>query len=89
MSKIIYVGNLPSDATRGQLRDLFSAHGPVTSVRLVTDRDTGNPRGCGFVEMETGAESAISTLDTHALGGRSLNVRAARFRPMGQRPPAV
>ena len=86
MSKIIYVGNLPSDATRDQLRTLFAAHGSVTSVRLVNDRDTGKPRGFGFVEMETGAESAISTLDTHDLGGNSLNVRAARFRP-SERPP--
>ena len=89
MSKIIYVGNLPSDATRDQLRTLFAAHGPVTSVRLVTDRDSGDSRGFGFVEMESGAESAISTLDTHDLGGNSLNVRAARFRPTGQRPPAA
>ena len=88
MSKIIYVGNLPADATQDQLRDLFSPHGPVTEVRLKTDRDTGSPRGFGFVEMETGAESAITALDTHELGGRPLNVREARLRPDVRRRPA-
>jgi RNA recognition motif-containing protein len=86
MSKIIYVGNLPDDTTQDQLRDLFSKHGPVTEVRLKVDRDTGSPRGFGFVEMETGAESAITALDTHDLGGHSLNVRAARLRPGARQP---
>ena len=89
MPKIIYVGNLPAEATQDQLRDLFSPHGPVTSVRLITDRDTGSPRGFGFVEMETGGENAISALDSHELGGQSLKVREARLRPPGQRRPAV
>lgn len=87
MSKIIYVGNLPAEATQDQLRDLFSPHGPVTAVRLKVDRDTGSPRGFGFVEMETGAEKAITALDAHDLGGRSLNVRAARLRPARSRRP--
>jgi RNA recognition motif-containing protein len=88
MSKIIYVGNLPDDATQDQLRELFSPHGPVTEVRLKTDRDTGSPRGFGFIEMESGADTAITALDTHDLGGHSLNVREARLRPSGPRRPA-
>lgn len=89
MPKIIFVGNLPAEATRDQLRDLFSPHGPVTSVRLMTDRDTGSPRGFGFVEMESGGEKAITALDSHKLGANNLNVREARLRPPGQRRPAV
>ena len=81
MSKIIYVGNLPADATHDQLRDLFSPYGTVTEVRLKTDQDTGTPRGFGFDEMETGAESAISAIDRQDFGGCSLNVREARLRP--------
>lgn len=85
MPKRIYVGNLPFSATDDEIRDLFSEFGSVTSVNLVTDRDTGRPRGFGFVEMSDGADEAIRALDQTQLGGRSLNVNEAR--PREQRGP--
>lgn len=80
MSKKIYVGNLPFSSTEDEIRELFSQYGTVTSVSLITDRDTGSPRGFGFVEMEEGADEAISSLDNHELGGRNLKVNEARPR---------
>jgi RNA recognition motif-containing protein len=80
MSKKIYVGNLPFTATENEVRDMFAPHGEVTSVNLITDRETGRPRGFGFVEMESGAENAISALNNMQLGGRSLVVNEARPR---------
>ena len=80
MSKKIYVGNLPFSATENEVRDLFAAHGEVSSVNLITDRETGRPRGFGFVEMESGAENAISALNNTQMGGRSLVVNEARPR---------
>jgi len=84
MSKKIYVGNLPFSSTEDQIRDLFSQHGTVTSVNLITDRETGRPRGFGFIEMDSGAEQAISTLDNHELDGRNLKVNEARPRESGR-----
>ena len=55
----IYVGNLPYTCTADEVRELFSSYGNVDSVNLVTDRETGRPRGFGFVEMANGGESAI------------------------------
>lgn len=78
--KKIYVGNLPFSSTEEQVRDLFSQHGTVTSVSLVTDRSTGRPRGFGFVEMENGADAAIAALNEYELDGRNLNVNEARPR---------
>ena len=81
MSKKIYVGNLPFTATDETVRELFQAHGTVESVNLITDRDTGRPRGFGFVEMpEAEADAAISALDQKDFGGRSLRVNEARPR---------
>ena len=80
MPKRIYVGNLPVSASDDEVRELFAEFGPVTSVDLVTDRDTGRPRGFGFVEMESGADEAIAALAGAELGGRSLNVNEARPR---------
>jgi RNA recognition motif-containing protein len=80
MSKKIYVGNLPFSATEDEIQQLFAQYGTVTSVSLITDRDTGRPRGFGFVEMDSGASEAISALDNHELGGRSLRVNEARPR---------
>lgn len=83
MSKKIYVGNLPFSATEDEVRELFAPYGSVTSVSLITDRDTGQPRGFGFVEMEDGADEAIQALDNHEMGGRSLRVNEARPRESG------
>lgn len=87
MSKRIYIGNLPFSATDQEVRDLFSEFGAVESVHLVTDRDTGRPRGFGFVEMESdeGAADAIGALNGREMEGRNLNVAAAR--PREPRPP--
>ncbi|MCP4660295.1 MAG: RNA-binding protein [bacterium] len=84
MSKKIYVGNLPFSASDDEIRGLFAEFGPVESVQLVTDRDTGRPRGFGFVEMESGAAEAIQALNAKDMGGRSLNV--AEARPRKERP---
>jgi RNA recognition motif-containing protein len=78
--KKIYVGNLSFNATDAELRDLFGRHGEVSSVSLITDRETGQPRGFAFVEMESGADAAISALDGSQLGGRTLKVNEARPR---------
>jgi RNA recognition motif-containing protein len=86
MSKRIFVGNLPFSATEDEIRDLFAEHGAVTSVHLVTDRESGRPRGFGFVEMEEGADEAIEALHQTSLGGRSLNVNEAR--PREERRPS-
>lgn len=79
--KRIYVGNLPYTATDEELRTLFGRHGAVHSVRLVNDRDTGQPRGFGFVEMDDeAADAAVSALDGSNFGGRNLRVNEARER---------
>lgn len=81
MAKKLYVGNLPFRATESEVRELFESHGAVHSVTLITDRDTGRPRGFGFVEMdEEAADSAVSALDGTDFGGRSVRVNVARER---------
>ena len=86
MSKSIYVGNLPWSATEEDVQGLFSAHGNVLSVKLVTDRETGRARGFGFVEMEDeGASAAVEALDNSSFGGRTLRVNEAR--PKAPRQP--
>jgi cold-inducible RNA-binding protein len=80
MSKKIYVGNMPFSCTEDAIRDLFSQHGTVTSVNVITDRDTGRPRGFAFVEMGDGADQAINALNNHEIDGRNLNVNEARAR---------
>jgi cold-inducible RNA-binding protein len=78
--KNIFVGNLNFGATEGAVRSLFEAYGTVDRVNLVTDRDTGQARGFGFVEMSVNAEAdrAISELNGRELDGRALNVNEAR-----------
>ena len=78
--KNIFVGNLSFGTTEEALRALFEAHGTVQRVSIVTDRDTGQPRGFGFVEMTDDAEGdrAIAALNGRELGGRDLNVNEAR-----------
>jgi len=78
MSKKIYVGNLPFSSTEDGIRQMFSQYGPVVSVSLITDRETGSPRGFGFVEMEVGASEAISALDNQDFEGRKLKVNEAK-----------
>ncbi len=84
--KNIYVGNLPFDATEEQLRGLFEAYGPVDKASIVTDRDTGQPRGFAFVEMtdDDAAGKAMEALNGTNLGGRNLNINEAR--PKTDRP---
>lgn len=82
--KRIYVGNLPFTANEDELRQLFEQHGSVHSVDLIADRETGRPRGFGFVEMEDEqAGAAITALDGTDFGGRSLRVNEARPRREG------
>jgi len=81
--KRLYVGNLSYSSTEDDIREAFSQHGEVSSIHMVTDRDTGQPRGFGFVEMVDGdqAEQAIAALNGADLGGRALVVNEARPRP--------
>src|SRR5579863_5798570 len=80
----IYVGNLPFSATEAEIRTLFSQHGTVESVSLPTDRETGRPRGFGFVEMsQADASRAIQALNGQDLGGRPLRVNEAQDKPRG------
>ena len=77
----IYVGNLPFSATEEQVREFFSAHGEVQRVHLVTDRETGRPRGFGFVEMDDAeGRAAIEALNGKDLDGRPLTINEARPR---------
>ncbi len=82
MAQKLYVGNLPFDATEDAVRDLFAQHGEVHSVTLINDRDTGRPRGFGFVEMDGGSD-AIAALNGVDFGGRALKVNEARERGSG------
>jgi RNA recognition motif-containing protein len=81
----IYVGNLPFSTQEQELIDLFSAHGVVDRVKMITDRETGRPRGFAFVTMtdDAAAEAAINALNGHDFGGRELRVRAAEDRRQG------
>jgi len=83
MGKKLYVGNLPFSATEDDLRELFERHGSVDSVKVITDRDTGRPRGFAFVEMSepSAATDAIRALDGSSLGGRALKVNEAQDKP--------
>ena len=78
----IYVGNLSFNATQEGVRDLFSQYGEVGEVALITDRETGRPRGFGFVEMpdKSSALKALSALDGAEFGGRQLKVNEAKAR---------
>jgi RNA recognition motif-containing protein len=79
--KRIYVGNLPFTANEDEVRQLFEEHGEVNTVDLIMDRQTGRPRGFGFVEMPAdAAEQAITSLNGSSMDGRSLTVNEARPR---------
>ena len=78
----LYVGNLSFNSTEDDITDAFSAHGTVTSVNVVMDRETGRPRGFAFVEMASAqeAQAAAQALDGQDLGGRNLKVNPAKPR---------
>ena len=81
MSKI-YVGNLPFSVTEDTIRALFAQHGAVDSIALMTDRETGRPRGFGFVEMpRSDAARAIQNLNGQDMDGRALKVNEAQDKP--------
>ena len=84
MVQKIYVGNLPYESEEASVRELFASHGEVLSVALPTDRETGRPRGFGFIEMSSeDAAKAIQALDGTDFGGRALNVNEAKPRGEG------
>ncbi len=78
----IYCGNLSYDSTESDVRDMFAAHGEVSSVRLISDRDSGRPKGFGFVEMpnDDEARTAIEALNGVEMQGRQIKVNEARPR---------
>ena len=83
MGNRLYVGNLPFSASEDAIRDLFAQDGRgVTEVKMITDRDTGRPRGFGFVEMQNteDASSAVASLNGFTMDGRPLTVNEARER---------
>jgi RNA recognition motif-containing protein len=78
----LYVGNLPFTATEEAVRNLFTPHGTVEKVSLITDRDSGRPRGFGFVEMSNSdASRAMQALNGKELDGRALKINEAQDRP--------
>ena len=83
--KTIYVGNINYQATEDDLRPVFSEYGEVISVKIINDRETGRSKGFGFVEMESGADTAIEELDGKDFQWRRLRVNEARPRaPRGE-----
>jgi RNA recognition motif-containing protein len=80
MSRKLYVGNIPFETNENDLQALFAEVGPVESVNVVRDRETGRARGFAFVEMSTdeGAQAAVSQLHDRSFGGRRLTVNEAR-----------
>ena len=80
MGKKLYVGNLGYDTDQASLETLFSEHGTVESVSIITDRDTGRSKGFGFIEMSSDAEAqaAIAELDGKDCDGRAIKVNEAK-----------
>ena len=85
MGKKLYVGNLAYTVNDGELTQMFSEHGTVTSAQVIMDRDTGRSKGFGFVEMGTDeeAQAAINALNGVERGGRTLTVNEARPKTEG------
>lgn len=83
MSKNLYVGNLASEATEQQLRDLFSQAGEISELKIISDMSTGESRGFGFVEMATdeGSQEAVTRFNGYNLASRDMVVNVARPRP--------
>jgi len=82
VTKKLYVGNMSYETTEQQIRELFSQAGEITEISLITDRDTGRPKGFGFVEMATedGAKEAIKRFNGYSMNDRTLTVNEARPR---------
>jgi len=82
MAKNVYVGNMSYDTTEDRLRELFAAHGEVTSVNVIMDRYSGRPKGFAFVEMadDEAAIAAIAALNQQEVDGRVLRVEEAKPR---------
>lgn len=82
MSANIYVGNLPYNTSEDDLKNMFSSHGDVSSVKIITDRFSGQSRGFGFVEMsvQDEAQQAIDALNGETVSGRKLKVNLAKPR---------
>lgn len=79
--KSIYVGNLPYSTTNEEMNALFSQYGKVHSVKLINDRESGRPKGFGFVEMDDAeAQAAMSALDNTNFNGRTIRVNEANAR---------
>ena len=76
MSTKLYVGNLSFNTTEGELKETFEKHGALTSVKIITDRETGRSRGFGFVEMDSAeaAQTAMDAINDHEIDGRQLKV---------------
>jgi len=85
MGSRLYVGGIPYSTTEEELRSAFQPAGAITSVTIITDRDSGQSRGFGFVEMATNeeAQAAIRLLNGTSLGGRTLTVNEAQEREQG------
>ncbi len=83
--KKLYVGNLPFSVDENELRGVFERYGSVESVAVITDRETGRPRGFAFVEMSeaSAADEAIRALDGSDMGGRNLRVNEAQDKRRG------
>jgi RNA recognition motif-containing protein len=82
----IFVGNLPFSANEADIRTLFAQYGTVESLALITDRDTGRPRGFGFIEMANAdAARAIQGLNGHQMDGRALKVNEAQEKSRDSR----
>ena len=84
MKKKIYVGSLSFQTTETELKELFAQSGPVETVHIITDRETGRSKGFGFVEMQEGADHAMGQLNGKEFNGRALTVNEAK--PLGSRP---
>ena len=83
----IYVGNLPFSVTEDDLKEVFEQYGEVLSVKLISDRETGRPRGFGFVEMDNAeADAAIKALNNSEMGGRMIKVNQSEPRKSAPRP---
>jgi cold-inducible RNA-binding protein len=87
MSNKLFVGNLSFETTENDLQDAFGAHGTVTETNLLMDRETGRPRGFGFITMSSAeeAQKAIDALNGKEIGGRALTVNVAK--PREERAP--